>query len=262
MHRTRERSGLWTASAIGVLASVVAAVIHEAGGHGGACLAVGGRPTLLSSLFLDCTVQRPAIALGGPLANLLLGLLAAAFAYRFRHARGRRHLQLFCWLLAAYDLFLATGYLLFSGATGRGDWAFLFGVGLPSPAERSLLVVVGVVGLVASLRLLVASRSLGEPQDAAGAGGGGRLLAIYLGASLVSLLAAAFDPAGLQAVIRLPPAAPLTGLALLWTGRVLRRRFDGEGLRLFEVPPHRGWLIAGVVATALFIGVLGPGIRF
>ena len=261
MHRTRERSGLWTAAAIGVLASVVAAVVHEAGGHGCACLAVGGRPTLLTSLFLDCDLQRPAIALGGPLANLLLGLLALAFAYRLRHDRGRRHLQLFCWLLAAYDLFLATGYLLFSGVTGSGDWAFLFGVGPPSPAQRLVLVVLGIVGLIASLRLLVASRASAEAQTEIQGERGRRLVAIYVAAALVSLVAAALDPAGPQAVIRLPPAAPLTGLALLWTGRVLRRRFGREGLRMLKVSPNLGWLIAGLVAAALFIGVLGPGIR-
>jgi hypothetical protein len=120
MATSGSRDGVVTTTAIGVLASVLAAVVHEAMGHGGMCLALGGRPIRLTSLFLQCSLQRPLIAVAGPLANLVLGGIALGYARHLRQRRAYPHAQLFWWLLAVYDLFFGLGYLVFSGITGTG----------------------------------------------------------------------------------------------------------------------------------------------
>ncbi len=152
------------------------------------------------------------------------------------------------------------GYLLFSGVTGTGDWTYLFGPAGADAAQRGLLAAAGAAGLAVSLRLIVAARPP-VPSEARAASPGSQLRAIYLAAAIVSLAAAAFDPAGLRAVIQLPPAAPFAGLGLLWVGHVVRRRFGAGEVEALGVPCHRGWFAAGALATVLFIAVLGPGIR-
>jgi len=77
-----------TLVAIAVVAFALANLVHEGVGHGGACLLAGGRARALSAIHFDGDLGglAPAagkwVAAGGTLANLTLGLLAAA-ALRF-----------------------------------------------------------------------------------------------------------------------------------------------------------------------------------
>lgn len=48
----------------------VAVVVHEAIGHAGIRLVLGGRVLSVNSLIPQCTLQRPFIALVDPLANI------------------------------------------------------------------------------------------------------------------------------------------------------------------------------------------------
>src|SRR5258708_35955427 len=54
--------GYGTLAAIAAVAFIVACVSHEAVGHGGMCLAVGGRIALLTSVYFHC-------ANGGPITH-------------------------------------------------------------------------------------------------------------------------------------------------------------------------------------------------
>ena len=45
---------LLTVTAIALVAYAVSNVLHEAVGHGGACVALGGKPMVLSSLHFEC----------------------------------------------------------------------------------------------------------------------------------------------------------------------------------------------------------------
>src|SRR5208337_4685513 len=77
----RPRSGeatlpdLWTVAAIAIVAAVVTDFIHEGLGHGGMCLATGGRPLAISTVHFECSADSRLVAAGGTLANLLLGAL-------------------------------------------------------------------------------------------------------------------------------------------------------------------------------------------
>lgn len=53
----RPRHDPLTLVAIALLAYVVGDVLHEAVGHGGACLVVGGRPLVLSTVHFECDSQ-------------------------------------------------------------------------------------------------------------------------------------------------------------------------------------------------------------
>src|SRR5262245_4935749 len=58
MNTTSKRNNLsldlLTILAIGIVSFIMKNVIHEALGHGGACLLVGGKPLVLSSAHFDC----------------------------------------------------------------------------------------------------------------------------------------------------------------------------------------------------------------
>src|SRR5205085_5602150 len=101
-----------TIAAIALLAGALTDVIHEGLGHGGACVLVGGKPTLLTSMNFVCDesgVPRWAlriVAAGGTIANLLAGALALA-TLRRRPSTVHRHY--FLWLFAAVNLYVGIG---------------------------------------------------------------------------------------------------------------------------------------------------------
>lgn len=99
---TASRDDLAMLVAIGLLAYAAADIAHHVLGHGGACLALGGRIVLLSSIFVDCTVRGSAIDLAGPFANLAVGLAALALAHHLSAASTAR---LFFALAAGFNLF-------------------------------------------------------------------------------------------------------------------------------------------------------------
>jgi hypothetical protein len=132
----------WTVGAIAVIAYVVANVVHEGLGHGGACVLVGGRPQELNAIFFECSVEGlpPAaerwLAAGGSIANLVVAVLAWVALQRLPRTWGGA--RAFSWLLLAVNLLMPFGYLLFSGLGNIGDWAVVV---------RGLEVVfVGVLG--------------------------------------------------------------------------------------------------------------------
>src|SRR3954471_12805819 len=115
-----------TIAAIGLLTGALVGLIHEGLGHGGACLLVGGKPTLLTTMnfvWNDTGFPRwalRAVSAGGTIANLLTGALALV---RLRRPPSSVHLHYFLWLFAAINLYVGTGYFLYSGFSNIGDWA-------------------------------------------------------------------------------------------------------------------------------------------
>src|SRR5262249_14732043 len=137
------RHDLLTVAAIGLVAYALANLLHEGLGHGGACLLVGGRPVVLSSLHFDGDTEgltrgaNRLIAAGGTLVNLLVGGIALAALSRSRRLPAQA--RYFFWLLAFVNLFHGTGYFLFSGVAGIGDWASVI-AGWPMPCLWRLVM--------------------------------------------------------------------------------------------------------------------------
>jgi hypothetical protein len=137
-----------TVAALAVVVHVIAAVTHEAIGHGGACLLVRCTPQLVTTMTFHgderalSSVAVRIIAAGGMIANLLAASVTILFLRRQRHAAAGPQ-WFFLWLLATVNLLVATGYLLYSGLTNIGDWADVVRGFRPAWLWRVALTVTG-----------------------------------------------------------------------------------------------------------------------
>src|SRR5258708_9339166 len=106
--RLREaiKPNLLTIAAIAIAATVIADFIHEGLGHGGMCVATGGRPLVLSTVHFECSADTRLVAAGGTLANLIFGAL---FWVAQRAVRQSASWRYFFWLVMAFNLFEAGG---------------------------------------------------------------------------------------------------------------------------------------------------------
>ncbi len=122
MTATTERNDWLTVAALGLLAVCVVTFDHEALGHGGACLLLGGRITLLTSSVFRCDVTSGWIDPAGPASNLLMGAIALA---GLRLApRQRTKLRLFLILVTAFSFFWEAGYVMRAMLKRDGDLYF------------------------------------------------------------------------------------------------------------------------------------------
>lgn len=89
---TRADVHLPTVLAIGVVSFAAVTVIHEAGGHGLACLLVGGKALAVSSTELRCDGPedgaRLVVTAAGSIANIVVGLAAMAAGIALGPAHG------------------------------------------------------------------------------------------------------------------------------------------------------------------------------
>lgn len=261
----------WTVGALAVVAYCIGNVVHEGLGHGGACVLIGGKPQELNAIFFECSIDglstaaRRWLAAGGSIANLLAAVPAWIALRRLPRDAGRG--RAFAWLLLSVNLLTPFGYLLFSGLGNIGDWAVVIRGLEPSLVWRGLLAGTGGV-----LYFLVAPRVLMPPLEPfLGAGteqrqARARTLALlpYVVGGLTFVLAGLFNPHGLYLVLISAAAASFGGTSLLawYPGLWARRPAAAPESIPLGVPRSRGWLIAAVIALVVFVGVLGPGLRF
>lgn len=140
-----------TVGAIGILAYMLGNVLHEAVGHGGACLLVGGKPVALSSVYFECSSDARLVMAGGTLMNLIAG--AVFFALGRLTGRSHSRLKYFFWISMTVNLYTGTGYFLFSGIGGIGDWGqFIQGLG-NQWLWRIGLTILGAVTYLISARI-------------------------------------------------------------------------------------------------------------
>src|ERR1700690_671099 len=133
---------LFTIAAIAVVATVIADFIHEGLGHGGMCVATGGRPLVLSTVHFECSTDTRLVAAGGTLANLIFGTLSLRAVRAVKQSAPWRY---FFWLLMTFNLFHVGGYFLFSGIGNIGDWAAVVAGWQPAWAWRVGLAALGIV---------------------------------------------------------------------------------------------------------------------
>ncbi|HME38584.1 MAG TPA: hypothetical protein VKG63_06455 [Steroidobacteraceae bacterium] len=111
-----------TVAAISLMAMCLVTFDHEALGHGGACLLLGGHIRILTSAIFRCDLRSIWIDPAGPFANLLIGaLLLLLVEVVPRRAAGMR---LFLILAASFSLFWEAGYLIDAMRGRHGDWYF------------------------------------------------------------------------------------------------------------------------------------------
>jgi hypothetical protein len=206
---------------------------------------------------------RRVVAAGGTVANFIAGLV---FWLASRAATRATRLRYFLWLSMTINLFEAGGYFLFSGVGNIGDWAAVIQGFEPSWLWRTGLTLLGV-----SSYLLFVWLALLEMRPFVGPKGPERVrrakklcLAPYLAGGVFSCVAATFNPVGMILVGISAAAATFGGTSgLAWMWQFFAR--DRLPSTSFEMPPltrSRGWTVAAAIVGALFIAIVGPGVKF
>ena len=254
---------------VAIVAYAVANVAHEGLGHGGLCLAVGGKPDELNAIYFSCLVDGlPGaaarwVSAGGTLVSLALGAIAA-LALRGTSPKATPG-RYFLWLLMTVCLLQGTGYFLFSGIGNIGDWAAVVRGLSPAWPFRVGLVALGAAGYVLTIRaaLRLLAPFLGATDGRVDTGR--VLMGIpYLTGGALYLAAGLLNPASPWLVLISAAAASLGGTsALAWMHNLLRdrSRFPPVEAPPFVLPRSPGWLAAGALVALGFVAVLGRSVH-
>jgi len=235
----------YTLSAITAIAYITACVAHEVIGHGGMCLVVGGRVTLLTSVYFRGTNGGPLTDAAGPLMNLIFGTVCWSFARKRPLASQSR---LFFVLAMAFNLFWSAAYFIFSAVTNTGDWAFVLRDLSLKPIWMWRLLM-GALGVVIYVRSARAVDKLVPP--------GTSLLLSYLVAGVVSCVAALFFTGPVLPAVR--EAAHSSFGAAVGLLFLAYRRSKQPHTSPSLVAYNNGWLLFSVLIIMLFSLVLGRG---
>src|ERR1035441_5882436 len=93
---------------IAIIAYILASVLHEGVGHGGACLLAGGKVLVISTVHMECSAETRLVMAGGTLMNVAAGALC--FALGRVTARTSPRLRYFMWLSKNVYLLTVAGY--------------------------------------------------------------------------------------------------------------------------------------------------------
>jgi len=263
MERVSGERDVATIIAIALIASVLGNLLHEGVGHGGACLLTGGHARVLSTVHFECSQDSRFISAGGTLVNGIAGFLCWV-ALRFANqAHGR--LRYFLWLLMTGNLLSAGGYFMFSGIGNFGDWADVIRGLSPPWLWRVGLTLLGVVSYLSAVWLALRElRPFLAERDWRRGGAKDLTIIPYITGGVLSTVAGILNPVSWILVPLSAAAASFGGSSgMAWMTQYLGTRFAPRiPTEPFKLQRSRAWIIAALVVAALFIGVLGPGIRF
>src|SRR5262249_9098028 len=141
-----------------------------------------------SSVALQTMGESRWVSAAGSIANVVAGLASLLLARRRQHFDSWKYFLL---LLGAINLLNGTGYLLFSGFLGIGDWAAVVRGWQPAWAWRGGLSVVGALTYCLSIAGIASAfaRAGAAPRDLP------RLFLIaYVTGGLLLVAAAAMNP--------------------------------------------------------------------
>ena len=248
----------YTVAAIGLIAMCLVTVDHEALGHGGMCLAIGGHIKVLTSSIFRCNVRSIWIDPAGPLANLLAGTVSLLVANWIPSRLIA--MRLFLALVASFSFFWEGGYLIKAMLDRSGDLYFTAEdfLGEPSLWWRTLGTAVGVI--LYSVTARYASRALTglfPNRDSARRTARVAWVAATIGATLAALVNVGGEPAALRdAVLEIGAAS----LPLLFIARKHR-----VSTPVSSVPPIRRSVAVICLSLAIyliFVATLGRGLYF
>jgi hypothetical protein len=257
-----------TILAIGIVSFIVTNVLHEAMGHGGACLLVGGTPLALSSAHFDCgvgSVSDAGIRFDAAAGTLVNFIAAYIFWLAFRSTRLQSpSLRYFFWFAMSGNYFVGAGYPLFSGVIGVGDWVDVVQGWQPLWAWRVLLTISGLI-----LYPLGVWFSLREMKTLIGSHPTERLVRAfkltlfpYLAGSIASSLGAFFNPIGMFVVFTSAAAAFGGNSAFAWMSQMLKTKWFSETSDEFLVIERNWtWMILAAILILFHVFVLGPSVQ-
>jgi len=252
--------------ALGVIAYAASMLTHEALGHGGFCVALGGHNAMLTAWAERCNFPGAppfGIEAAGPVVQFVAGLLAWLALRRL--TLDSPNLRCLLWLYMVFSLFISSGYVAFSGVTDFGDAAVVIAGLEPHILWRGGLIVLGAA--VYYFSMLAAAFEL---ERIAGSDGGNarskRLVWIpYLAAGALACCGAALNRTmpstlatlGLAAASSFGAGWGMSQLPYMRRGAATNDAATAAHLRFSLV-----WALAAAAAAAAFIFALGPGLKF
>jgi hypothetical protein len=254
-----------TIASVGIVAHMLTTILHEGAGHAGACLAVGGKAVLITTVNMECSIDHRLVTAGGTIVNFVAAALF--FALGRATSTAAPIWKYFFWLAMTMNLFVATGYFLFSGIGGFGDWAEFIRGFTPQWAWRIGLALFGAAGYLVAVRFsLLEMRPLIGSDKARRYARAVRLTVLpYFAGGILACIAGALNPQGWILIVLSAAAASFGGSSgLLWMSQWLKGGWIPPGSAADPVPIARSWswVAVAVIGLAIFIGVVGPGLRF
>jgi hypothetical protein len=250
-----------TVIAISALACILQDLLHEGLGHGVTAWLSGARSVTMSTVALQSDIETRWISANGTLVNLFLAAIFWLLLLRAQHYRPAT--RYFLVLALAGNIFTGTGYFCFSGVFNFGDWAAVIQDLRPHWMWRIGLVLLGVVSYYASVLLVRVQlkRFRGDAENPQ------RVRALcwtpYFTDGILAGVAGLLNPAGLFYVVA--SALPSTlgaNAGPLSLPSMLRGEKTSEEKAIEPIQRSAGWIAVGVVASLLFILVLGAGITW
>jgi hypothetical protein len=260
------KDDILTVASIAVLAFIVADMAHEGIGHGFAFYFVGGQSSMLTTTRLIEWVKLPdpqwrIFDLGGPAGNLLFALLAWSGQ---RLVRGRaERLRLFLWLVLAFSLFWAVGYLFFCGVVAQGDWmALIPGTRHEVPA-RVILALAGLALYRASIQLVASELRWIVPLQRISTKPRLRRLiwTSYIAGGLIACAGPILDPRGPMEILNSGVWSGFgAAVGILFAVNVFLRLPEKHNPVDAPILPGLPWILAAAAGAIYYVGILGPGI--
>jgi len=258
-HADPESDDTVTLGAIGVAGYVFADVVHEAIGHGGACLANGGHIVLLTSVYFHCEPGHPLTAAAGPGANLLAAsLLWLALRLYRNHAA---HTRLFFLLAFAFNVCWGAGQMIYSAALDREDWAFVLEGSMPAWLWRPALGILGGALYYLGIRMLTAGlQAYTAANEREARRRARRLLLIpYIASGLAACAAAALYESDPYSAVREAALETVVANAGIWVLAQRLRLGVATSEPVARVPRKLGWVVTTTLAFIVFAAVMGRG---
>lgn len=252
------KDDLWTLAAFGVLAYMISNVLHEGLGHGGVAWLLGAHRITVTSTYMDADLDTRWILAAGTLVNLAFGVLGLAVLRSM--GRAGIAMRLFVWTLTSFNLLLGTGYFLFSGIGGIGDWADWMKGLSPMWAWRVGCALLGLVSYWLTAWLL--ARELVSIAGTNQTRLRRMTWMIYFAGGLTACAAGVWNPMGWRLVLISAAASSFGGAsALLWIPSIAPR-CDQDAVTVTNVMSRQlGLCIATAVLLAAYVWFLGRGLR-
>ncbi|OQP60605.1 hypothetical protein A3860_32850 [Niastella vici] len=139
-------------SSVGIAAYILADIFHEVVGHGGTCVIIGHKIDLITSVYFKSTPGSFLTDIGGPIANLLFGLLVHTL---LKKQKSLSLLSiLFLLNLMAYNLCWFSGTILQSGFSKTGDWTYTIKELNIGALGKPVLIIAGVIAYLLSMKII------------------------------------------------------------------------------------------------------------
>ena len=246
-----------TLCACAFAAYALADIAHETIGHGGMCALLGGKIIYVSTTFEDCSLRSWIVDGAGPSAGVVAALLFWLWLRVL--PPGSQTARAFLCLGFGFAAFWNFGYLIKSGLTDQGDWAFVIAGLKPPFLWHAAIAIMGIVSYWISIRLLAAllAQHLASPDPSAQRPLAFTLTA-YFAAAALATVAAIFDPRGPGTILNDALPSSLGAIGVPLAGWFLQR--DNPHLRL-TASASSVWIVAGSAVAAAFIALMGPGLR-